>query len=92
MLGRTQRWIDISVDGETLKQVKNFVYFEGKICSDGTLEEMQALSYLLGSKDIGSDTNIIMYETLVSSSILGCCCSLCQLFITGEQCCNCLSV
>jgi len=31
--------IDVSVDGETLKQAKDFVYLGGKICSNGTLYE-----------------------------------------------------
>jgi len=31
--------IDVSVDGETLTQVKDFVYLGGKISSDGSSEE-----------------------------------------------------
>jgi len=63
--------MDVSVDGETINQVKDFVYLGGKINSDGTSEEdlgrnfasglMQALSKLWGSKEIGPSTKVRVY-------------------------------
>jgi len=75
-VGKDAVGIDVRVDGETLKQVKDFDYLGGKIRSEGTSEEdigrrislasrvLQALSKLWSSKDIGLSTNVRVYETL----------------------------
>jgi len=80
--GKNSVVIDVSVDGETLKQVQDFVHLGGKISSDGTSEEdvgrriclascgMQALSKFGSFKDIGLSTKVRVYETLLLNLLL----------------------
>ena len=82
LIGKVKENLNIEVDGQQLKQTNNFVYLGGSISSNEGSETdiqrrlgitrsiFQNLNQVWISKEIGKNTKIKVYETLVLSALL----------------------
>jgi len=81
-LGEGDKQFRMVSDGQQLVQTESFVYLGGNICTHGGSEKdverriglargiWQALGKIWSSKELGIDTKVRMYETLVLSALL----------------------